>query len=125
MSEIKEIVAVGSIAFDSIETPKGKREHMLGGSATFFGIGASIFSKVHLIGVVGNDFSDKDWDIFNKFNINTSSIHSPYHAFNRHLAPAEPGATVDELVMHMDPHLGIDGLASRVKPSPWAPRQTL
>jgi len=74
MSEIKEIVAVGSIAFDSIETPKGKREHMLGGSATFFGIGASIFSKVHLIGVVGNDFSDKEWDIFNKFNISTSSI---------------------------------------------------
>ena len=74
MSEIKEIVAVGSIAFDSIETPKGRREHMLGGSATFFGVGASIFSKVHLIGVVGNDFSDMEWNIFKKFNINTSSI---------------------------------------------------
>ena len=75
MSKLKEIVAVGSIAFDSIETPKGKREHMLGGSATFFGVGASIFSKVHLIGVVGNDFSDEEWNLFKKFNINTSSIH--------------------------------------------------
>ena len=42
MSELKEIVAVGSIAFDSIETIRGKRDHILGGSATFFGVAASI-----------------------------------------------------------------------------------
>ena len=75
MFKTKEIVAVGSIAFDSIETPKGKRDHILGGSATFFGVAASMYSKVHLIGIVGNDFSDKDWNLFKKFNINTSSVH--------------------------------------------------
>ena len=49
MSDLKEIVAVGSIAFDSIKTSMGKRDNILGGSATFFGVAASMFSKVHLI----------------------------------------------------------------------------
>jgi len=74
MLDSKEILAVGSIAFDSIYTPNGKRENILGGSATYFGVAASYYTKVSLIGVVGNDFTNKDWDLFNKFNINTDSI---------------------------------------------------
>ena len=74
MKNIKEIVAVGSIAFDSIETSMGKREHILGGSSTFFGVAASMFTKVYLIGVVGDDFSNKEWSLFEKYNIDTSSI---------------------------------------------------
>tara|TARA_B100000029_G_scaffold510678_1_gene602739 strand:- start:990 stop:1880 length:891 start_codon:yes stop_codon:yes gene_type:complete len=74
MSEKKEILAVGSIAFDSIETPNGNREKILGGSATYFGVSASQFSAVSLIGIVGDDFTKSDWNIFKKYKINTESI---------------------------------------------------
>ena len=74
MTNLKEIVAVGSIAFDSIDTPKGKRDHILGGSSTYFGVAASLFSKVSLIGVVGDDFNNKEWDLFRKYNIDTASV---------------------------------------------------
>ncbi len=74
MSNSKEIVAVGSIAFDSIKTPKGERERILGGSSTYFGVSASLFTKVNLVGVVGNDFSQDEWELLKKYNIDTSSI---------------------------------------------------
>ena len=51
MSDSKEILAVGSIAFDTIYTPKGKREKMLGGSSTYFSVASSRYSKVSLIGI--------------------------------------------------------------------------
>lgn len=51
-----QLVAVGSVAFDSIETPFGKLEKGLGGSATFFSLSASHFTKVGIVGVVGDDF---------------------------------------------------------------------
>lgn len=51
-----EILIVGSVAFDDIETPAGRRERSLGGSANYFAMGASFFSKVRLVAVVGQDF---------------------------------------------------------------------
>ena len=74
MSDSKEILAVGSIAFDTIDTPNGNRKNILGGSSTYFSIAASLYSKVSLIGVVGNDFKDKDWEVFNSYNINMESV---------------------------------------------------
>ena len=74
MSNLKEIVAVGSIAFDSIKTPKGERERILGGSSTYFGVSASLFTKVNLVGVVGDDFSDNEWSLLKKYNIDISSV---------------------------------------------------
>ena len=74
MSDSKEILAVGSIAFDTIYTPNGNREKILGGSSTYFSIAASIYSKVSLIGVVGNDFNDKEWQLFDSYNINMDSV---------------------------------------------------
>jgi len=74
MTHSKEILAVGSIAFDTLHTPKGKREKMLGGSSTYFSIAASHYSSVSLIGVVGDDFTDEEWDLFNTYNINIDSI---------------------------------------------------
>ncbi|MBL4818024.1 MAG: sugar kinase, partial [Deltaproteobacteria bacterium] len=50
------ILVVGSIAFDSVETPFGVCERALGGAANFFSMTASLFTKVHLVGVVGEDF---------------------------------------------------------------------
>ena len=74
MNDSKDILAVGSIAFDTIETPKGKREHILGGSSTYFSVSSSLYSNVSLIGVVGKDFTQDNWEIFEKYNINVDSV---------------------------------------------------
>ncbi|MFH1227668.1 MAG: PfkB family carbohydrate kinase [Planctomycetota bacterium] len=55
------LLVVGSIAYDNLETPYGKRRNILGGSAVYFSYSACLFSPVRLVGVVGNDFSfDKE-----------------------------------------------------------------
>ncbi len=50
------VLVVGSVALDSVETPFGKADNVLGGSATFFSASASHFAPVQLVGVVGNDY---------------------------------------------------------------------
>src|SRR5215212_498706 len=50
------VLVVGSVALDSVETPFGKAEDVLGGSATFFSASASHFTPVQLVGVVGSDY---------------------------------------------------------------------
>ncbi len=52
------ILVVGSVAYDTVETPFGRAERVLGGSASFFSVAASFFSPVHLVGVVGHDFGE-------------------------------------------------------------------
>jgi sugar/nucleoside kinase (ribokinase family) len=52
------ILVVGSVAYDTVETPFGRAERVLGGSASFFSVAASFFSPVNLVGVVGNDFGE-------------------------------------------------------------------
>lgn len=54
-----DVLVVGSVALDSIETPFGKVAEVLGGSATHFSASASFFSSIALVGVVGNDFPDE------------------------------------------------------------------
>jgi hypothetical protein len=53
------ILVVGSVAFDSVETPFGKAEEVLGGSATYFSTAASFFADVGLVAVVGEDFPEE------------------------------------------------------------------
>src|ERR1700751_5490459 len=53
------ITVVGSVAFDSIETPAGRRERCLGGAATYFSLSASFFTDVRVIAVVGEDFGQE------------------------------------------------------------------
>lgn len=50
------LLVVGSVALDSVETPFGSREDVLGGSATYFAAAASLLTKVSVVGVVGDDF---------------------------------------------------------------------
>jgi sugar/nucleoside kinase (ribokinase family) len=54
------LTVVGSIAFDAVKTPFGERERMLGGAATHFALAASFFDTVHVVGPVGEDFTDED-----------------------------------------------------------------
>lgn len=74
MQDSKKILAVGSIAYDSIQTPKGNRDRILGGSCTYFSVAASTYTDVQIIGIVGNDFDEQSWNVFKKYNINTSNV---------------------------------------------------
>lgn len=68
------LTVVGSIAFDGLETPFGKRERILGGAGTHFGLSASFFTDVNAVGVVGGDFGDDEWAVFKRHHINTDDI---------------------------------------------------
>jgi len=58
------ILVVGTVAFDSIETPFGSAERVLGGSASYFAVAASFFSPVKIVGVIGQDFPEEYLTIF-------------------------------------------------------------
>jgi sugar/nucleoside kinase (ribokinase family) len=58
------ILVVGSVAYDTVETPFGRAEKVLGGSASFFSVAASFFAPVNLVAVVGDDFSAKALSAF-------------------------------------------------------------
>ena len=68
------ITVVGSVAFDSIETPTGRRERCLGGAATHFSLAASFFTEVRVIAVVGEDFGPEQEAVFNARGIDTRGI---------------------------------------------------
>ena len=68
------IVVVGSVAFDSLETPYGKREQALGGSANYFSLSASFFSPVKLCAVVGEDFPAAHVQLLQKKGIDTAGL---------------------------------------------------
>ena len=74
MDKLNSILAVGSIALDSIETPNGKKNNILGGSATHFSLAASFFTNVKIVGVVGNDFPNKAWKLFESKKINLDNL---------------------------------------------------
>src|ERR671926_338980 len=68
------LLVVGSVAFDAVEAPFGKRDKMLGGSASHFSISASFFTDVRVVAVVGGDFTDKEEQVFASHNINISDL---------------------------------------------------
>lgn len=70
----QEILVVGSIAFDSIETPAGVVADELGGSATHFSIAASYFAPVRLVGVVGSDFPRQHIELLERHGIDTGGL---------------------------------------------------
>lgn len=68
------ITVVGSVAFDSIETPAGRRERCLGGAATYFSLAASFFTEVRVIAVVGEDFGAEEQAVFDARDIDSRGI---------------------------------------------------
>jgi len=68
------ILVVGSVAFDSIETPHGKVDHCLGGAATHFSLAASYFTEVRVIAVVGEDFLPKHEAVLTARGVDTEGI---------------------------------------------------
>ena len=68
------LLVVGSVAFDEVETPFGKCEQMLGGSASHISISASYFTDVRVVAVVGGDFGAEEQKVFDDHGINTSDL---------------------------------------------------
>jgi sugar/nucleoside kinase (ribokinase family) len=68
------LLVVGSVAFDAVETPFGKCDKMLGGSASHFSISASFFSDVSVVAVVGGDFTEAEQRVFDTRGIDTSDL---------------------------------------------------
>ena len=68
------LLVVGSVAFDAVETPFGKCEKMLGGSASHFSISASYYTDVRIVAVVGGDFSADEQKVFDAHGVDTTDV---------------------------------------------------
>src|SRR5258708_3686010 len=68
------VLVVGSMAIDSVETPFGKRDDALGGSATFFSIAASLLTDVRLVAVIGDDFPEKHVELIKSRRIDLAGL---------------------------------------------------
>src|SRR5215213_7432009 len=68
------ILVVGSVAFDALQTPFGKIDRCIGGSATYFSVAASFFTPVDIVAVIGDDFTEEDASVFKGRNINLDGL---------------------------------------------------
>ncbi len=70
------LVGTGTIGIDTVETPFGRAEDVLGGSMVYFSISASLFTMVRLVGVVGEDFPDQHRAVFAKREIDVAGLET-------------------------------------------------
>jgi sugar/nucleoside kinase (ribokinase family) len=68
------ITVVGSIAYDTVKTPFGERERMLGGAAVHFALAASFFDDVCVVGPVGDDFGERQIEVMSRRGVDVSGI---------------------------------------------------
>ncbi|KAA3608013.1 MAG: sugar kinase [Planctomycetota bacterium] len=68
------LVAVGSVGLDTVETPFGKVEEVIGGSAVYFSLAASLFTRIQIAANVGNDFPDRIWQLLAERGADLSGI---------------------------------------------------
>jgi len=68
------LTVVGSIAFDAVKTPFGRRDRMLGGSAVHFALAASFFADVRVVGPVGDDFGEPELDVLRSRGVNVDDV---------------------------------------------------
>ncbi len=68
------IVVVGFLAYDTVETPTGKVEEVMGGGASYFSIAARFFSPVSVVAVVGTDYKPEDFQLFTERNIDVRGV---------------------------------------------------
>lgn len=112
MQKPESILAVGSIAFDSIETPAGKAESVLGGSVNYFSIAASFYSPIQVVGVVGEDFPKNHLEWLAKRRVDTTGIQvvpgKTFHwagAYDQNLSEAKTLSTNLNVFEHFNPKL--------------------
>ena len=68
------LLVTGSIGIDTVETPFGKRQDVIGGSAIYFSYAASFFAPVRLVGVVGQDWPASYLDVFKDRDVDTVGL---------------------------------------------------
>lgn len=68
------LLVVGSVAFDSLKTPYGRADNILGGSASYFSVTASYFAPVNVVAVVGEDFGEEQLRVFKGHSIDTTGL---------------------------------------------------
>jgi len=68
------LLVVGSIALDTVKTPVEEHADLLGGSASYAALGASFFTPVNLVGVVGDDFPESEFDFWKSHRIDTTGV---------------------------------------------------
>jgi sugar/nucleoside kinase (ribokinase family) len=68
------ITVVGSIAYDTVKTPFGERERMLGGAAVHFALAASFFDEVRVVGPVGEDFGEEQLEVLRRRGVDVSDV---------------------------------------------------
>ena len=70
------LLAVGTVAIDTIETPQGKVDRVVGGAATYIAWGASYFTKdIRIVSIIGEDFPENELELLKKRGVDTSGIH--------------------------------------------------
>lgn len=68
------LLVIGTLAYDTVETPFDRREHALGGSAVYFAVAASAFGPVRLAGIVGEDFAQADLELLRARGVDTQGV---------------------------------------------------
>ena len=71
---MSKILVVGSVGYDTIETPVGKKENILGGSANYFSLAASMYADVNVVGVVGTDYKESDLELLTSKGVNLDGL---------------------------------------------------
>lgn len=106
------ILAVGSMAFDTIQAPAGKAESVLGGSVNYFSIAASFYSPVEIVGVVGEDFPRSHLTWLSERKIDVSGVQvvpgKTFHwvgSYDQNLNEAKTLSTALNVFEHFKPHL--------------------
>ncbi len=106
------ILTVGSLAFDTIETPTGKADFVLGGSVNYFSIAASFYAPVQIVGVVGDDFPTEHLDWLSKRRIDVTGVQrargKTFHwvgSYDQNLNEAKTLSTALNVFEHFDPVL--------------------
>src|ERR1044071_1690597 len=97
------VLVVGTVAFDSIETPFGSAERILGGSASYFALAASFFAPVRVVGVVGQDFPKEYLDLFTERRIDLEGLqHEKGYTFHWRGKYHEDINVRDTLELHLN-----------------------
>ena len=108
----RTILSVGSMAFDSIRTPSGNADNVLGGSVNYFSLAASLFAPIKIVAVVGEDFPTAHLDFLKTHNVDVSGVQivpgKTFHwvgEYNTNLNEATTLATALNVFEHFDPKL--------------------
>lgn len=106
------ILTVGSLAFDSIQTPSGKADSILGGSCNYFSVAASFYCPIHIVGVVGEDFPSSHLDWLKSRKVDVSGVQvakgKTFHwvgSYDQDLSEARTLSTALNVFEHFSPKL--------------------